>query len=248
MIHWLVETDSAHPSLARGVPPGGLLNAAERDRFASLRSEKRRRDWLLGRWTAKRLLCTTLVAAGDTLPADAIEVASDPDGAPTVRVDAGRLVARDDTRPHSPIRESALSISHSRDRALCAVTQEDGVSLGADIEYIEPRAAGFAAAYFTPEEAALVERASDGERDTLVTAIWSAKEAVLKALRLGLVVDTRAIVCRPCAPVDGGWAPVSVEFDAVLLGREAPTDAAGWWRVVDGFVLTLAALGARIEP
>ncbi len=54
--------------------------------------------------------------------------------------------------------------------------------------------------------------------DTLVTATWSAKEAVLKALQLGLTVDTRrvTVLCQ----FDGDltqWTPVEVECDSTLI-------------------------------
>ena len=56
MIHWLLQSTDAHPDLARGHPPVGLLCKLEHARLSNLTIDKRRREWLLGRWTAKQLL------------------------------------------------------------------------------------------------------------------------------------------------------------------------------------------------
>ena len=42
------------------------LSAPELEQYSRLRFEKRRREWLLGRWTAKQLLC----AAGEAQPSN----------------------------------------------------------------------------------------------------------------------------------------------------------------------------------
>ncbi|MCZ7667962.1 MAG: 4'-phosphopantetheinyl transferase superfamily protein [Chloroflexi bacterium] len=63
------------------------------------------------------------------------------------------------------------------------------------MERIASRSPEFVTDYFTKEEQVLVDRASADMRDVAVTAVWSAKEAALKALHLGLTVDTRAVTC-----------------------------------------------------
>jgi 4'-phosphopantetheinyl transferase len=88
MIDWLVQPTSAHPDLARGVAPAGLLSERERMRLGSLTVEKRRRDWLLGRWTAKHLLQSAIERrTGVRLSLDALSVESAEDGAPVVSGD-----------------------------------------------------------------------------------------------------------------------------------------------------------------
>jgi 4'-phosphopantetheinyl transferase len=72
-----------------------------------------------------------------------------------------------------------------------------------------------------------------------MTAIWSAKESALKALRLGLNVDTRRVECHIAPSGSGAWAAITLSCDPIL---EAPP-LRGWWRVSEGYVLTLA-LGA----
>lgn len=224
MITWLVQTEEDLPAL----PPAAWLSPPEQERLARLQVEKRRREWLLGRWTAKRLLQAHLggPVAGPALDALAIIAASD--GAPELvtELPSGGPVG-------GPLR---LAISHSHGRAFCAVAE--GIAVGADIERVAPRHPCFAHDYFTAAEQSTVATAVAEVRDTLVTAIWSAKEAALKALRLGLTVDTRHVVCEPMpTSAPDAWATVRIHCDPIL---KAPP-LCGWWRVSDGYVLTLAA-------
>jgi hypothetical protein len=79
--------------------------------------------------------------------------------------------------------------------------------------------------------------------DLLTTAIWSGKEAVLKALREGLRIDTRRITCRfdPFDAPPQAWTPFTVVVDEGLAAQ-FPGVWSGWWRVTDQFVLTAAML------
>jgi 4'-phosphopantetheinyl transferase len=240
MIEWLVQSASAHPDLARGVAPRGLLGPSELERLASLKTDKRRRDWLLGRWTAKHLVRSYVERRGGIrLPLEQIAVESDADGAPRISIQRGPQLA---DRGFDP-RSLRLSISHCDGLALCAIAGAPAGPIGADIEKIERRAPGFAADYFTPEELSQLRAAPPEDHDTLTTLIWSAKEAALKALRLGLTVDTRAVSCAVGAPDRHrpGWASLSVGCDAALLGMRVPR-LGGWWRVDGAYVLTIAMM------
>jgi 4'-phosphopantetheinyl transferase len=184
-IAYLLQTLAAHPALAAATAPDGLLAEAEQAHVATLRVKKRRRDWLLGRWTAKHLLQTYLhETTGRRLPLDALVIRQEADGAPA-------LV------PLLPDHEYlSLSISHSGDRAFCAVTGAPGVRVaagrvGADVETVRPGLDEMARQFFTQEELAWLADAPAALHDTALVGIWSAKEAVLKALRLGLRADTR---------------------------------------------------------
>ncbi len=221
MIHWLIQTSDTHPDLERGIPPGDLLDAVESERFAALKVDKRRRDWLLGRWTAKHLLRSMM---NSTIPLSDIPIRS-----------------REDGSPYSPqFPALSLSISHARERAFCAAAAD--AVIGADIETIEPRNPVFIDDYFTGDEQRIVARAAD--RDTIVTAIWSAKEAASKAVRMGLRLDTRTINCLIEPGAAREWTPFHIEFDSRTLDRVAP--ASGWWRAAEGFVLTLVALDTEV--
>ena len=162
----------------------------------------------------------------------------------------------------------SLSISHSHGMAFCAIVREtdehddlrnpiddsrrtDGAgagaqragqfTVGADIETIEQRAASFVADFFTLAEQERINSAPAHLRDTLATAIWSAKEAVLKALREGLRIDTRRVTCRvdmgQVAPEE--WTPFVVEMDEQLRA-DFPGSWSAWWRVQNGFTLAIA--------
>lgn len=257
MINWLVQTVEAHPDLRRGLPPPGLLNPQEQGWFAHLKTPPRRRNWLLGRWTAKLLLQTILGReAGQDVALPELTIRNDPSGAPyaTCNLDYGEL----------PL---TLSISHSGDRACCAAfglaegqTIPFGL-LGVDIERVENRAPGFAEEYFTETELALLNSARPEacSRDILVTATWSAKEAALKALHLGLRIDTRSVTCLVEPVYDPGepWAPVEINWEVRRMNRCTPRGVgrgtvpppdglprlAGWWRIMDGYVVTLATQG-----
>jgi 4'-phosphopantetheinyl transferase len=208
------------------------LSAPERKVYAGLAYPKRRREWLLGRWTAKRLLRLSLPRYGE-LSLRAITVGNDPDGAPFLSVDGeGRL-------------PMSLSISHRQDRAFCTLSPSAAPLIGADIELIEPRDPVFVHDYFTIREAQLVQCCPPSARDTLVTVIWSAKESVLKTLRLGLRADTRRVeiqgvggieTASPASDDEGEWRQVQVR--STLPGAD---HLHAWWRPDGAYVLTIAA-------
>jgi 4'-phosphopantetheinyl transferase len=236
MIQWLLEDSTQHPDIEQGLCPAGLLNGAEHRQFQMLRQPKRRREWLLGRWTAKRLL-QTLVAqrSGSAIAPTQLTILNTPSGAPVV---SGVW-----------FENVTLSISHRGGYAFCAARlrplgcSTERCSLGADIELIEPRAHTFADSYFTAPECAALASAGDAGRDLMTTAIWSAKESALKAAHLGLLVDTRAVTCHiaPTSLPAARWIPFGVSWDDRLLGGHPKPDVQGWWRSEQNYVLTIAA-------
>ena len=240
MIHWLVQSADSYPDSLNGVVVlDGVLHSREQAKFVTLKTEKRRRDWLLGRWTAKQLIGEIVEQEiGERLPPDAIEVRNGALGDPIVNCEL-RMVngEREVSNLQSLI---TLSISHSNDHAFCALVKKPDWPLGADIERIETRSTEFVTDYFTKEEQTLVNQASETMRDVAVTAVWSAKEAALKALHLGLTVDTRAVACllevgeeRPLT-----WTPFTIHCDDTHLPHPPPP-ITGWWRTYENFVLTL---------
>jgi 4'-phosphopantetheinyl transferase len=186
----------------------------------------------LGRWTAKRLLRLSDPAYRD-LELNAISVGNDPDGAPFLCVQGiGRLAL-------------SLSISHRQERAFAALCASFPV--GADIERVEAHAPSFVRDYFTAQEAERVFGAPPQRRDALATVIWSAKEAVLKAVRLGLRVDTRTVEVRHVQGMepDQGAEGLSLDPEAWYEMRIVTTlpdepHFAAWWRPDGDYVLTLA--------
>lgn len=109
--------------------------------------------------------------------------------------------------PHDRL---SFSWSHSGAYALAAVGR--GVDLGVDLEQVQrrPRALELAERYFAAEEAAALRALPDeAARTRAFLALWTAKEAVLKALGRGLA-----------------FGPARVAF-ALEAGRVRPQAFAG---------------------
>jgi 4'-phosphopantetheinyl transferase len=196
------------------VPAGNdWLSAAENDRFRSLRFAKRRADWRLGRWTAKRAIAACLDWPAYSRVLARIEVHANASGAPEALI------------PNQPANVE-ISLSHRAGIAICTVAPF-GVKLGCDVEMIEQRSDAFVSDYFTPQEQSLVSQATVFERPALVTLLWSAKESALKALHEGLRIDTRNVIVSPSvgAPDMCGWSPLQVYAGGPCFH--------GWWRTHD---------------
>lgn len=232
MIDWLICLADDCPELGAGHPPG-FLSAFEREMLAELRFPKRRREWLLGRWTAKCLLQRCHPAYGSLTP-QAITVGNDPDGAPYLSIEGeGRLAM-------------SLSISHRSDRAFCALSSTLPPAIGADLERVESRDPAFVHDFFTVDEDRRVWACPPSRQDTLITVIWSAKESVLKALRHGLRVDTRSIEICHVAGLEGAQADMNKPPDQtwyeVQIRCTLPDSGSlhGWWQPWEDHVLTIA--------
>jgi 4'-phosphopantetheinyl transferase len=96
-------------------------------------------------------------------------------------------------------RDLRFSMTHTR--GMVAVAIADGVEVGVDVESVDRRAESMKLAerFFAPEEAALL-RAVEGEaRRDLFFAIWTLKEAVVKATGQGLSqgLDSFAVSLDP---------------------------------------------------
>jgi 4'-phosphopantetheinyl transferase len=246
VIHWLLQSLDDCPEILRSDATPAWLSPAEQQR--TFKAEKRRRDWLLGRWTAKNLVQRYLAQSTGATPAlDAIYIGADADGAPYASCEGrgargeGRLLV-------------SLSISHSHGMAFCGLVALESPlatrpSLGCDLELIEPREGNFLDNFFTAAEVAAVQAVravrerEAAQGDILTTAIWSGKEAVLKALREGLRIDTRRITCRfdEFAAAPQNWTPFAVIVDEGLAAH-FPGKWSGWWRIKDRFALTMALL------
>ncbi len=198
MIYWALF--SADPVWLEGNAED-FLSAQELERLAGMRFPKRRREWLLGRYTAKRLFLRCLPETG-MLTMHEFSVQNQPGGMP--------FFARADGQPLP----WPLSISHRDQWAFCALSTQAGVQIGVDIEYIEPRQDAFLSDYFTEEEQSYARKLDESERVVWMTAAWSMKEAVLKALGTGLRVDTRHVALDfsgtfDAQPVD--WSALAVQ-------------------------------------
>jgi 4'-phosphopantetheinyl transferase len=213
MVRWLTR------SLA-DVPDGDeWLTAAERAVLAPMTVDKRRRDWRLGRFAAKSLLASEL-----DLEPSRIEVLAGPSGAPTARVDG------------EPVPLS-ITVSHRGDRAL-AVVAGNGVTVGCDLEVLEPRSDAFVAEWLAPAEQRLVLADAGRQRDLVANLIWTAKEASAKARTEGLRLNVRQALVEPVLdahPAPNVWHPLRVAWPA-----DQGTDE-GFWRIEPGWVMSVIA-------
>jgi 4'-phosphopantetheinyl transferase len=208
--------------------PEEFLSPSELAKYGSLRFPKRRQEWLLGRFTGKRLV-HDLPAFQSFRLAD-IEIHNMPDGAPFIVL------------PGQPGTPGCLTISHCEQAALCGFVSGQNLRIGADLEKIELRSRAFVEDYFTRVEHDLVESFPEELRISLVNLIWSAKESMLKALGVGLHWDTRQVEVWqvdglfPVHPNTGEWQRMKLG-DCQDTGRRWE----GWWKSTGDFVLTLAA-------
>ncbi len=241
MVRQLVQTLADYPSLAEGLAPPGLLHPSEQARLDTLRVLKRRRDWLLGRWTAKHLVQQYLGESSPTLrPLSQIVIQADPDGAPF----AALGVSSDGSSAVMSRLPLSLSISHSGDRSFCALIDEPGEQVGADLEMIEPREPALATQFFAPDELLYLQGVLPECYDAAVTAIWCAKESVLKALRTGLRTDTRWLTCLPAGDVTAhdAWSSFVLSFDARLRLSPFTQALQTLWRREEAYMLALTVL------
>jgi len=217
-IFWLEQTFADVPEA------DDWLTSNESAGLAKLHIAKRRGDWRLGRWTAKQAIAAYLglpCAPRDLLQ---IEIRPAPSGAPEVYL-------RDQPAPVE------ISLSHRSGIGLCAITQP-GTPLGCDLEFVETRPDNFVEEYFTEEEQNLVSHAAPAVQPHLVTALWSAKESVLKGLRVGLRASTKSVSICPLRTGGLGWGT----FYADTSTRQRFD---GWWREAHHLVRTVAVLRSR---
>jgi 4'-phosphopantetheinyl transferase len=224
-VYWLEQTEADVSA------EDDWLSAWEAARLAAMRFAKRRTDWRLGRWTAKCALAACLKTCSDLRDLAQIEIRSAASGAPEVFLFG------------QPSRIN-ISLSHRAGVAACAVGMP-GVSLGCDLEAVEPRSDAFVADYFTHKEQAFIASACTEDRALLINLLWSAKESALKALQEGLRLDTRCVavslVNAQRGREDGNWHPLRVVATSGAV-------FAGWWQCTGILVRTLVVAQPTSPP
>ena len=146
------------------------------------RSDKARREWVLSRTLAKHSVVDFYRRFhGIGLRPTEIQIQKDDLGAPSLailREDAAKVKV-----PH-------ISMSHSSGRAVVVLVPPwRRVLAGVDLELVEARPQRFAADYFTERERKVVDEHQQPE--SMLTAMWTLKEAASKALGMGTFLDFR---------------------------------------------------------
>jgi 4'-phosphopantetheinyl transferase len=222
-VYWLEQSEADLPA------GNDWLSPSELARLSSMHFAKRRNDWRLGRWTAKRALSIYFDVPAHPRVFRKMEILPASSGAPEAFFGSQPAAA-------------TISLSHRAGIAACAVAAP-GVELGCDLELVEPRSDAFAAEYFTIEEQALIAREFAADRTRTLALFWSGKESALKALHEGLRLDARDVMVNPSvASFDlPGWSPMEVRHtDARIF--------CGWWQHADSIVRTLVAAPPANPP
>jgi len=225
-VYWLEQSAADVPNT------DDWLGANELAVLGTLRFPRRRADWRLGRWTAKRAVAAVLQLPANHRALQDIAISAAINGEPQVET-ADRVQA------------VTLSISHRDGLAACAVAL-GRAALGCDLELIEPKSAAFIADYLTVDEQALLVRSDSSAQPLLASLLWSAKESALKALHIGLRADTRSVEVDPgeLNNLQGS----SLDWRPLCVRAAAGPDFRGWWRVTGSGLRTLLAAPPPLRP
>jgi phosphopantetheinyl transferase len=185
------------------------LTAAELRAYRALRVPKRRREWLAGRVAAKEVVRRRygLAGAGGL---GAVEIVTEPRGRPSYRL--GARAAR-----------FGLSISHAEPVAVAALARRPDEAVGVDVENVEARGPGFESLLLSHREKTALEGVTGPERSRKITRIWTVKEAVTKALGIGLRLPLPLLESGLDDPRAVGTTTVAVPADVAGLNWPGAT-------------------------
>lgn len=166
-----------------------ILNRSERETWLRLgKSEKRRREWLLGRVVVKDAVRRFLKDRYrlDLCLAD-IEIVADEHGRPTV---AKEIVEQVGCR-------LSLSIAHAQGTAVAVAGESlNQQGMGIDVEYMRQDHQKLERNSLTATEQILLAAVPNSHRDEWLLRLWCAKEAVAKALGRGMAGNPYNLMVR----------------------------------------------------
>jgi 4'-phosphopantetheinyl transferase len=193
---WRLHADDvAEPALLRRFE--ALLSPEESERYVRFGHKRTRREFLLARGLAR----TVLASYAGVAPSD-LRFQADAFGKPTL------LAPTADPRLH-------FNISHSHGAIVCAAAM--GRQVGIDVEDGSRRVQylDLAERYFAPAEVAHLHGLPIADRRAAFFAIWTLKEAFVKAIGQGLsfALDSfafeldvdRLLRFQPPASLPGSW-------------------------------------------
>ncbi|MBV8813514.1 MAG: 4'-phosphopantetheinyl transferase superfamily protein [Verrucomicrobia bacterium] len=179
-----------------------LLGPAENTCFSSLRSVRRQRSYLFGRCAAKLALQALL----PELDLRTIEI--------------GRGVFEQPIVSCGQNQGWNVTISHTNSLA-CALAFPTGHPMGVDVEQVDWARYGTIVSQLSEQETKWVE-ATTQYKLQLATSLWTAKEALSKALCTGLMSPVKIYNLSEFRPLDSGkWEGLFENFGQYK--------AATWW-------------------
>lgn len=184
-VAWLCLLQADLPELEATMRESLYLHPQELDHYERLVVNARKASFLAGRWCAKK----ALVAACD-----------DRQKARGILVQAGVL-------QHPVVREGArratqVSISHA-DGAAAAVAFDESHPMGIDIERSSDRVLQVLHGSLTAHERVLLDGAQLHDDALGCTWLWTTKEALAKAMKVGLTIELDLYECQS-AHCEGG--------------------------------------------
>ena len=209
--------------------PGWLdvLDEEERERAMRFRTQQQR-----DAFTASHALVRTALSAYASREPAAWRFAISPEGCPSVLGDS----------------ELSFSLTHAGPAAAVAIGT--GLPLGLDLEPIRPERDPLMVArrFFGPAENAWLVGLPPDERPAAFAALWTSKEAVLKARRRGLTEPLHSVEVE----MDSAGRPVRVRAAGGPWSLRSWSPEPGWCAALavptDGTV-TVATFRARpLEP
>jgi phosphopantetheine--protein transferase-like protein len=210
----------------------GLAAGNEAPDYERKKTEKARRQWIVSRTLVKRSIERFYRRYyGIALKATEIEIVKDELGAPEIRIH--REVAEG-------VKAPMISLSHSGGRAIVAIVPPwRAARAGIDLEQVASRSERFKQDFLSENELAVAEQHGSG--DSVLTAIWSLKEAASKALGMGMHIDFRTEIEVTAIDREGasirfkGKAQEQLEHLGFKFSRAL-------WSVEDGFAMAQVEL------
>ncbi len=212
---YIVELDRPEPEV---VALGEILSPDERERVGRLRFERHRRRFTVGRAALREILASRVGGMPES-----------------VTISLG-----EHGKPHAADGPQ-FNVAHSHELALIAVGAGTE-AVGVDLERIRPdrEVGGLVSRYLSPAERDELDRLPGDERVTAFHWCWTAKEACLKAVGVGLAES-----------LDSFDVSVDMESPPALLAKRGPLGAGPWTlrrlHVRDGYAATLAVAAEECD-
>ena len=179
--HWARSAGAVCCKVWQAVPPAiRILSANEHRQWLALRAvEKRRSEWLLGRYAAKEAVRRLLDVR---LTPQSIEIVPDSNGRPQVS--------------GTGVPATAVSIAHSNGVAVALAAPGSSLLVGIDLENLNHPCETYESVAFNQDERSWIDGLPEDLRDEWALRLWCAKEAAGKALGRGLRDGLRPFTIR----------------------------------------------------